>query len=244
MAIDSRRELFLREYIKDFSGAEAARRTGVAEGSARSFACRTLAEPEVQERLAEIIAERSKKADISAEAVLREIHAIATTDVNELVEHRRVCCRHCWGIDHRYQYTTEDKLQAAARTHAEAVRRGKREFDKSDLALVEDFVYEEFMHGGIGFDPKREPHPDCPDCAGEGYGEVHIKDTRFLSPGARALYAGAKVGKNGIEISLHDKSKHLELLARHLGLLNDKLEVKGDITLIGRLLASRKRVGG
>ena len=68
------------------------------------------------------------------------------------------------------------------------------------------------------------------------------EDTRYLSPAARSLYAGAKQTKDGIDVKLHDKSKHLELLMRHLGLLNDKLEVSGDLG--DRILAARKRVRG
>lgn len=223
-----RRELFAREYIKDLCGANAARRLGIAEGSARSEASRLLDEPGVQERIAELIAERNVRTNIDADTVLREIHAIATADVNELVEYRRVNCRHCWGLDFKYQYTTARTLQYA-----------QRKFE----ATVEGLV-DAFEHGGIGFTAKREPNPECPECDGEGYGEVHFKDTRTLSPTARALYAGAKVTKDGIEIKLHDKVKNLELLARHLGLLNDKLEVVAKGDLASRLIAGRKRVGG
>lgn len=223
-----RRELFAREYIKDLCGAAAARRIGISAGSARSEACRLLEESEVQERIAELVAERNKRVEFDADTVLREIHAIATADVNELIEYRRVCCRHCWGIDFNYQYTSLAQL-----------KRAQRLFEQTVEGLVDDF-----QHGGIGFKATREPNADCPECDGEGYGEVHIKDTRTLSPAARAMYAGAKVTKDGIEIKLHDKVKNLELLARHLGLLNDKLEVKGDITLAKRILDSRKRTDG
>ena len=38
--------------------------------------------------------------------------------------------------------------------------------------------------------------------------------------------AGIKEGANGIEIKLNDKEKALELLGRHLGMWNDKLDIK------------------
>ena len=39
--------------------------------------------------------------------------------------------------------------------------------------------------------------------------------------------AGIKEGKFGIELKLNDKEKALELLGRHLGMWNDKLQVSG-----------------
>lgn len=41
------------------------------------------------------------------------------------------------------------------------------------------------------------------------------------------VIAGIKEGANGIEIKLNDKEKALELIGRHLGMWNDKLDVKG-----------------
>jgi len=39
------------------------------------------------------------------------------------------------------------------------------------------------------------------------------------------------------------KDKHLELLARHLGLLQDRVDLSGSLSLADRILAGRKRVG-
>ncbi len=50
--------------------------------------------------------------------------------------------------------------------------------------------------GGFGFDPKAEPHPDCPECGGEGMEDVHVADTRKLRGPAKVLYAGAKRNKH------------------------------------------------
>lgn len=54
---------------------------------------------------------------------------------------------------------------------------------------------------------------------------VH-KETAELSADQRAAIASIKQGANGVEIKLHDKIKALELLGRHIGMFNDKLEVK------------------
>lgn len=57
-------------------------------------------------------------------------------------------------------------------------------------------------------------------------GTVHIKDTNSLSEQQIRAIAGIKDGKFGIELKLNDKEKALELLGRHLGMWNDKLDIK------------------
>ena len=57
-------------------------------------------------------------------------------------------------------------------------------------------------------------------------GTVRIKDTTSLSEDQIRAIAGIKEGVNGIEIKLNDKEKALELLGRHLGMWNDKLDIR------------------
>ena len=57
-------------------------------------------------------------------------------------------------------------------------------------------------------------------------GRVVIKDTVQLSDAQVRAISGIKEGANGIEIKLNDKEKALELLGRHLGMWNDKLDIK------------------
>lgn len=56
-------------------------------------------------------------------------------------------------------------------------------------------------------------------------GTVCIKDTDSLTDDQIRAIAGIKEGANGIEIKLNDKEKALELLGRHLGMWNDKLDI-------------------
>ncbi len=57
-------------------------------------------------------------------------------------------------------------------------------------------------------------------------GATIIKPTGDLSDRQVSAIAGIKEGANGIEIKLNDKEKALELLGRHLGMWNDKLDIK------------------
>ena len=54
---------------------------------------------------------------------------------------------------------------------------------------------------------------------------VMIKSTEDLSDEQVRAIAGIKEGANGIEVKLNDKQKALELLGRHLGMWNDRLDI-------------------
>ena len=60
-------------------------------------------------------------------------------------------------------------------------------------------------------------------------GRVLIKNTNDLSEEQIRAIAGIKEGANGIEVKLNDKEKALELLGRHLGMWNDKVQVSGNL---------------
>lgn len=45
-----------------------------------------------------------------------------------------------------------------------------------------------------------------------------------------------------VKVKFHDKKGALDSLARHFGMFNDKLKVEGEVSLVDRLQAGRKRV--
>lgn len=121
------------------------------------------------------------------------------------------CCRCCHGEGHKFQRTLLEMNSDRERW----LDKGKdpSEFDEQ---------------GGIGFNPLLLPHPECPNCGGDGDARTVLKDTRHLSPSAAALYAGAKQTKDGIEIKMHSKLDALEKLAKHVGLYQKDNEQKTD----------------
>jgi phage terminase small subunit len=56
---------------------------------------------------------------------------------------------------------------------------------------------------------------------------VTIKATKDISKDKLAAISSIKQGANGIEIKIHDKSRALEDIGRHLGMFKDKLEISG-----------------
>lgn len=220
-----RMALFALEYLKDFNASRAARVIGVPPAHAGTDGRRWLAREEVQALIAAAIAERKATLKIETNDVLRLLWDTATADVNELIDHRRVGCRCCWGIEFKYQRT----VQEMARARAEFTRLG---LDHTD-------TFDEL--GGTGYDRTREPNAECTECSGEGESVVFAKDTRYLSPGARALFAGVKQTKEGIELKFHSRDKALELVGKHLGMFTDVVEHKGEVVIAERIRAARKR---
>lgn len=227
-------ERFCLEYLKDFKGGPAARRAGAPASSARSWASRALAQPEVAARIAQLRAEHLQRVDLEVADLVDRLARIATADVTELVEFRRCCCRHCWGAGHRYQ-RTDGELRAARARHAKALRKAQAE--GTDLTDDIDPVFDE--EGGGGFNAANDPNPECPECFGEGVGVPFLKDTRELGPNEAAAFAGLKVTKEGVEVKMHDPVKAIELLGRNKGAWTDNVNVRGHITVAG--LAGRMR---
>lgn len=70
-------------------------------------------------------------------------------------------------------------------------------------------------------------------------------DLHKLTPQLKAALSGLETDKMGdvvkVKIKLSDKLRALEMLARHLGMFNDKLELAGELSLEQRLQAGRDR---
>ena len=142
---------------------------------------------------------------------------MATADVNELVQYRRHCCRFCYGKQHRYQWTDA-------------------EFERAEIEAKNRSYPKPEAPGGVGYDRSKDPNPSCPECMGQGTGEVFATDTRRVSPEARALYAGVKVSRDGLEIKVHDQMRALELVGKHIGMFKDKVEHSGEVKTTGPVL--------
>jgi phage terminase small subunit len=178
-------------------------------------ACILAKRDKIAARLKGLQDEVKERSIIKAKDVLQHWYDIATADPNEIIHLRRICCRHCYGIDHEYQWRDEKEYQ-------QAVRMAKQQAKESEKppAIPADA-------GGYGYDRLLRPHPKCPYCWGEGHMEVHAADTRTLSPKAKLLYAGVKQTRDGFEIKMRDQDKAMENVAKHLGMFVDRTEITG-----------------
>lgn len=159
--------------------------------------------PHVRKRIDDLIAERSKQLEADLGVARTDLVRVATGDARELCGVRLDCCRHCWGKDFRAQRTPEERRRAHREWLAlpAAKRKGKR-FDEE---------------GGVGYDPRKLPNQDCPECHGRGVPSLYVTDTRMLSATGQALFAGARVVDRQIEVKLRDKDVATDRVVRMLG---------------------------
>lgn len=147
-----KKECFCEEYLIDLNATQAAIRAGYSEKTAYSAGQRLLRNVEIQNRIAELKAERSKRTEITQDRVVKELAAMAfakATDYAQVVEVN-------------------------------------------------------------------------------GIATVTLTPTAELTPTQQAAIVGIKQTQAGIEIKLA-KDRALEMLGRHLGMFNDKLELSGAV---------------
>jgi len=60
-------------------------------------------------------------------------------------------------------------------------------------------------------------------------GSVYLTDTAVLTEDQMAAIESFEPTLHGVKVRLHSKEKALELLARHMGMLNDKIEHSGEL---------------
>jgi hypothetical protein len=225
----STRELRIDRFVAHFlihlNGRKAAIEAGYSPDSARFTASELLADPKINAKIEVAMAERAKRLNMEADDVLRDLVAIAKADPRELIELQRRCCRYCFGLDHRYQRTPREMQEHRAAYDLKLLDL-KLLGNEMDGLIPEGTEFD--PEGGIGWDPRRDPNAECPECFGEGEQVVVTKDQRDISPDARLLYAGTKVNQNGaIEIKMHDQSAARHLIGQHHGMFKKGVELTG-----------------
>lgn len=215
---------FVEVYLTCYNGA----RSYMAVYGTKSYnaaaveAHKALNRPTVRAYLGERMKQIFENVPEAQAALIRTYYFLGYGDVNELVEHRREACRYCHGVEHRYQFTPAELEKARAR----AAREFRSDKENAGKPMPE---FDEL--GGVGFDPRLDPHPDCPECHGEGVAKIHFNDTRSLSPAGQAMYEGAKVTKDGIEVKTADRKDAREKLAKILKLYEDSTKVVVDLSV-------------
>ena len=206
--------LFARAYCQTRNGTQAALEAGYEPKSATSQAGRLLRKSHVLALIAELDRDAQERAEMNRDDIALMWKRAALTDRNDLVEVRRHCCRYCYGFEHRYQETPEE--------------RRRREDEYASLQLqtptVEWPPFKEL--GGVGYNRRKNADPDCPECFGDGEMTVIIKDTRRMPPAARAIYEGAKFTKDGIEIKIMDRTTAIVNMSKILGIAPDRIDAR------------------
>lgn len=78
-------EMFCREYIIDLNATQAAIRAGYSAKTAREQASRMLSNININNRIAELMKERKKRVNITADDVLINLYKMATLDISDII---------------------------------------------------------------------------------------------------------------------------------------------------------------
>jgi phage terminase small subunit len=226
-ALTPQRKRLVNEYLKDLNAWQAGLRAGYSPTSVYQVLREETVQLALRERREQIDGERALE---GARYVLNKLWDIGSADPRELVEIWKVPCRYCWGVGGQYQFTRAEMLRLL-KAHKlgcddkplEALwPRGPAEaaaWQAGKNAIPLD------TQGGDGYTAKRDPNPNCSECAGDGVMLQHIHDTRHLSPQAQALYRGVKVNNGKFELVLADQAAAREQLARHYGVVVERKKI-------------------
>lgn len=213
--VNPKQRRFVTEYLIDLNATAAAGRAGYSD---TSIGRQLITKNHVKEEIARQQAQLAAVTDITPAKVLERLWDLVEADPNELIDFRRTCCRYCWGVGNRWQYTQAEMEAARVEWQKKAE---KAQSEGKTLGPFDEA-------GGIGYDRRKEPNQACQECFGEGVGEAFAKDTRKLSKRARRLYAGVKQTRHGLEIKMHDQYAALIDVARHLGMFPSKRDADDD----------------
>lgn len=213
--------LFAKHYAVSRNGRLAAIAAGYSEPSATVTASKLIRKPKVQDLINRALNEALDKAQANVDFVVRRWLSIASADPRELVENLHDACRYCWGEGNKYHWTAREfeRAQDSYRLAIEEWNERDEEYRKKYRSREPK---EPDIAGGLGYDPRREPNQECPECFGRGVLYQHLADTRFLSDSARMLYAGVEVTQHGIRMKLRDPEAAVTNLAKHLGMLAER----------------------
>lgn len=211
---------FIDEYVIDFNGTQAAIRAGYAPKSASVTASQLLANPNVFSQVEKLKKEIAERNGLTIDLLIKDWMALAHTDVRRLTGVHYYCCRFCYGLEFGYQ-RTPNEMKLARERHEQ-----KEAEKKLAIAGYQEKEFDE--EGGVGFDDKKDPHPDCPECNGRGVRTFEICDTRLLNPDEALMLLGVECIKGDIKVNVVDRIKALDALSKHMKFY----EADGDGNLI------------
>lgn len=84
--LTKKQKLFVDEYLIDLNATQAAIRAGYSVNSARDIGCENLTKPNIQQAIAEKMAERSKRTGVNQDRVVLELAKIAFVKMTDIVD--------------------------------------------------------------------------------------------------------------------------------------------------------------
>ncbi len=110
--LTDKQKAFVDEYLTDLNATRAYKKIySSVKNDETAAACgvRLLRNAKVGIYIEQRMKDREKRTEITQDMVLQRWWDIANADPNKIIHIRRVCCRHCFGIDHQYQWRDEEE---------------------------------------------------------------------------------------------------------------------------------------
>jgi phage terminase small subunit len=216
---------FVEHYVRWRNATQAYDAAYDARGGSyetrRDEGSKVLARPEIKAAIAIRSRIATEESGHDVLWLLQRFLDMSTADPRELIGLKIGCCRFCHGEGHGYQWREREYLEQMKETEW-LVTVAQR-----DHKPTADIKYPDFA-GGFGFNATRPPHPDCPQCHGEGVERVVPRDSDKFSDQALLLFGGVKRKADGsLEIIIADRQKAAELAGRIMGAFKDNIAVGG-----------------
>lgn len=84
--LNEKQQRFVYEYLIDLNATQAAIRAGYSVKSARDIGCENLTKPNIQQAIAEQMAERSKRTGVNQDRVVLELAKLAFVKMTDIVD--------------------------------------------------------------------------------------------------------------------------------------------------------------
>lgn len=84
--LTDKQERFCQEYLVDLNATQTAIRAKYSEKTARQIGQENLSKPNIQERIAELMKDRSQRTKVTQDMVIQELALIGFSDIAELLE--------------------------------------------------------------------------------------------------------------------------------------------------------------
>jgi phage terminase small subunit len=171
--------------------------------------------PAVIARVAQLRRVAAEALNTSVAELALQAHELATSSMHDLQPIELYGCRHCHGVDGRYQWRDAGELAAAIDAHLKSIGGPK------PLPLP-------CARGGFGYSTRSPVNAECETCRGHGVPMVRIVPTAELSTAARALYAGVVLRDDGTveRVLIEDRAKWADMRNKLIGAYVLKTESK------------------
>lgn len=205
--------------------ATYAVKADASDASVAVQASKLMATPRVRAVLEQANASAVQAVVFDKVEVLRHLVEITTADPSKVSHVRRICCRHCHGVTHLWQWRDADEYWETVA--ATMQRNALREKNPKWNDVTDPLEPMPSDAGGYGWRRPNRPHPDCPKCFGEGEEDVYFADMSTLTGPERRLIASVKKTKDGLEVKMRDQDGALAKIADILGMIIRKGELSG-----------------